>query len=158
METSGRHRGSSPGDDGRKAKRGGCKLRVRAHYKSGRQRTQPGNPETARRCSRLHFRLPVSRTVRRCGSVLFSLIDVFLVVLGLRCWCLAFSLWWLLLSQNTGSRVVAHRLSCFCVCVESLQTRGRNCVPCIASGFLTTGPPGKSPFLLFLNYAVCSTL
>ena len=148
METSGRHRGSSPGDDGRKVKRGGCKLRVRAHYKSGRQRTQPGNPETARRCSHLHFRLPVSRTVRRCGSVLFSLIDVFLVVLGLRCWCLAFSLWWLLLSQNTGSRVVAHRLSCFCVCVESLQTRGRNCVPCIASGFLTTGPPGKSPFLL----------
>ena len=28
--------------------------------------------------------------------------------------------------------------------VESSQTRDRTCVPSIGSGFLTTGPPGKS--------------
>ena len=56
METSGRHRGRRPGDDGWKVKGGGCKLRVRAHYKSGRQRTHPRNPsERARRCDHLDF-------------------------------------------------------------------------------------------------------
>ena len=153
METSGRHRGRRPGDDGWKVKGGGCKLRVRAHYKSGRQRTHPRNPsERARRCDHLDFRLPVSRTVRRYGSVLFSLTDVFLVVLGLRCWCLAFSLWWLLLSWNTGSRVVAHRLSCFCV--DSLQTRGRNCVPCIGRWILKHWTTSEVPITLI--FELCS--
>ena len=34
-------------------------------------------------------------------------------------------------------------------CVESLQTRDRTCVLCIAGGFLSALPPGKSKLKLF---------
>ena len=64
-------------------------------------------------------------------------------------WCAGFSLRWLLLLRNTGSRrtgsvVVAHGLSCSTACgifpdgIEPLS-------PALAGRFLTTAPPGKSP-------------
>ena len=43
--------------------------------------------------------------------------------------------------------------------VESYQTRDQMCVPALAVGFLTTGPPGKSfRFFFFLTSLLISSL
>ena len=50
-------------------------------------------------------------------------------------WRAGFSSRWLLLLQSTGLVAPCH--------VESSWTRNWACVPALAGGFLTTGPPGK---------------
>ena len=87
--------------------------------------------------------------------------------------CMGFSLRWLLLLQSTGyrragfsscsawaqqlwlagSRAQAQQLWCTGLVaprhVGSSRTRAQTRVPCVASGFLTTAPPGKSGILFF---------
>ena len=65
---------------------------------------------------------------------------------GLSC-CVAWALGCVSVSSciTWGSVVVGHRLSCSWH-VGSSQTRDQVHVPSLAGRFLTTGPPGKSPF------------
>ena len=70
-------------------------------------------------------------------------------------WCTGFSLSWLLLLLNMGSRCsgfssVAHGLSCSAAC-GNLPGPGLEPVsPALAGGFLTTVPPGKPYPINFL--------
>ena len=57
---------------------------------------------------------------------------------------------WLLLFQSAGSVVVVHGLSCPVACRILIPRPGiKPMCPALQSGFLTTGPPGKSPKTYF---------
>ena len=102
-----------------------------------------------------------------------SFVNLFLAALGLHCFAQDFSGWGeQSLPSNCdawpshcggfscrGTRAPELWLTGLVASVWTLCRPGVETVsPALAGGFLTTGPPGKSPFLLFLNYAVCSTL
>ena len=71
--------------------------------------------------------------------------------------CMGFSLWWLLLLRSTGSRwALECRLSSCGARAQllhgmwDLPRPGIEPVsPALAGRFLTTAPPGKSPYMLF---------
>ena len=58
--------------------------------------------------------------------------------------------------QSAGSVVVAHRLSCSAACGIFPGPGLEPMSPALAGGFLTTAPPGKPMFSVFIRYPVFS--
>ena len=107
------------------------------------------------------FKIPVPRLFLKIIFICYWLHWVFIsmhmlsLVMAQEDYCsllfMGLSLWQLLFLQGMGSR--APQVRCMDLLalwyVESSWTKDQTHVPCIGSGFLTTGPPGKSPVSRF---------
>ena len=68
-------------------------------------------------------------------------------------WCAGFSRQWLLLLQSTGSRRTGSILAPSMWKLPRAEVEPMSS-PALAGGFLTTGPPGKSPVFFYCNVFV----
>ena len=134
------------------------------------QRGFPGDMKSPQPVSH-HSLSRCSLTERVCLFTYFWLLWVFVTArspspvaaagASLQQWSAGFSLWWLLLLQNTGSRHAGFR-SCgaqaLLPCSRwDLPRPGIKPVsPALADRFLTTGPPGKSPRKYFTGRLLCA--